>query len=78
MLAEGLTLLTLVLIIEFLQTIAGSSLGFESTPVIDFSVDVGTALLIFPIELVLKKVIKSGADYKKFLKMVQPKELTAE
>ena len=71
LLAEGLTLLTLVLIIEFLQTIAGSSLGFESTPVIDFAVDVGTALMIFPVELILKKVIKSGADIGKFKKMLR-------
>ena len=75
LLAEGLTLLTLVLIIEFLQTIAGSSLGFESTPVIDFAVDVGTALMIFPIELFLKRVIKSGADVTTFKKMVKGEQV---
>lgn len=75
LLAEGLTLLTLVLIIEFLQTIAGDSLGFESTPVIDFTVDVGTALMIFPIEYVLKRVIKSGAELGKLKKMLKGEQV---
>ncbi len=75
LLAEGLTLLTLVLIIEFLQTLAGDSLGFESTPVIDFAVDVGTALMIFPIEFVLKRVIKSGAELSKLKKMLKGEQV---
>ena len=74
-LTAALTLLTIVLIIEFLQTIAGSSLGIESTPVVDFAIDATIALLIFPIELVLKKVIKSGAEIDKLKAMLKPKEL---
>ena len=55
---EGLTILTIVMVIEFLQTVAGGTLGIESTPVIDFLIDVFIALCVFPLEQFLKKLMK--------------------
>ncbi|MEQ9424562.1 MAG: hypothetical protein RJQ09_09105 [Cyclobacteriaceae bacterium] len=75
LLTEGLTLFTIILTIEFLQTIAGSSLGIETSPVIDFAIDASIAVMIFPFELVLKKVIKSGGDKTALKKLLKPKEI---
>ncbi|MEP2509454.1 MAG: two-component regulator propeller domain-containing protein [Reichenbachiella sp.] len=55
---EGLTILTIVMVIEFLQTVAGGTLGIESTPVVDFGIDVVIALCVFPLEQTLKKLMK--------------------
>lgn len=54
---EGLTILTIVMVIEFLQTVAGSTLGIQSTPVVDFGIDVVIALCVFPLEQSLKKLM---------------------
>jgi uncharacterized membrane protein len=56
---EGLTILTIVLIIEFLQAVAQEFFGIETSPVADFAVSVGVALLVFPLEQYLKKVMKA-------------------
>lgn len=56
---EGLTILTIVLIIEFLQAVAQEFFGIETSPVADFGVSVGVALLVFPLEQYLKKVMKA-------------------
>lgn len=53
-----LTVLTLVLVIEFLQTVAQTYLNIQSTPVVEFLINVVVALFVFPIELLLKKVIR--------------------
>jgi len=69
---EGLTILTIVMVIEFLQTVAGGTLGIQSTPVIDFIIDVLIALCVFPLEQFLKKFMKvskqgPGLNGKSFL-----------
>lgn len=56
----GLTVLTLVLIIEFLQSAIGSLFNFQSSPVIDFGLDVFVALLIFPLEHLLRNLMMKG------------------
>lgn len=58
LLTEGLSILTIVLIIEFLQTVAQAYLGLQSTPVVDFLIDVGIALMVLPLEFFLKKVMR--------------------
>ncbi|MDA0195449.1 MAG: hypothetical protein O2887_14435 [Bacteroidetes bacterium] len=62
LLTEGLTLFTIILIIEFMQSVAGSYLGIQTSPVVDFVIDASIALVIFPFEILLEKLIKSGAD----------------
>ena len=59
-LTEGLTVLTIVVIIETLQSAAGSYVQFATSPFIDFLINLCIALVIFPLELLLKKIIKSG------------------
>lgn len=73
---EGLTILTIVMVIEFLQTVAGETLGIESTPVIDFAIDVSIALCVFPLEQFLKKIMKvskegPGLNGKAFLDLLK-------
>ncbi|UXP33950.1 hypothetical protein N6H18_08330 [Reichenbachiella agarivorans] len=58
-LTEGLTILTIVLVIEFLQSVASGYLSIESSPVVDFGINVGIALCVFPLEQFLKKYMKA-------------------
>lgn len=60
LLRSGLTLLTLVLIIEFLQSAIGSLFSFKSTPVVDFLLDASIAFLIFPLERLLRELMTKG------------------
>ncbi len=57
---HGLSILTLIVIIEFLQSIIGGYLDIKSTPVIDFLIDASIAILIFPLEWLLRKLILEG------------------
>ncbi len=66
---NGLTLLTLVFIIELLQNVAMGWFGTVSSPVVEFAIDVFTALMIFPIEVVLRKYMKAE------LRLSQAKDL---
>lgn len=59
-LSGALTVLTLVIIIEFLQSAIGSLIAFKSTPVIDFAIDAIIAIMIFPLENFLRKFITKG------------------
>jgi hypothetical protein len=61
LLKHGLSILTLVIIIEFLQSVLGAYMNVHSTPVVDFLVDVGTAILVFPLEWVLRKIMLEGS-----------------
>ncbi|MEO9851599.1 MAG: hypothetical protein ABJH72_13850 [Reichenbachiella sp.] len=73
---EALTVLTLVLIIEFLQAIAGNYFNVESSPVMDLGISVLIAFLIFPLEQVLKRYLKAeenrgeGLGGKGFLEII--------
>lgn len=74
---EGLTILTIVMVIEFMQTVAGSYLGIQSTPVVDFGIDVSIALCVFPLEQLLKKMMKvektgDGFDGKGIFDFLKP------
>ncbi|MEO9967684.1 MAG: triple tyrosine motif-containing protein [Reichenbachiella sp.] len=76
LITEGLTILTIVMVIEFLQTVAGGTLGIESTPVVDFLIDVVIALCVFPLEQTLKKVMRvskqgPGLNGKSFLDLLR-------
>ena len=60
---SALTILTLVLIIEFLQSALAAYLNVKSTPVIDFLIDVGTALVVFPVERFLRNLMKGEVNF---------------
>lgn len=57
---HGFSILTLVVIIEFMQAVISAFLNVASTPVIDFLIDAGIAIMVFPLEWVLRKLILEG------------------
>ncbi len=57
---HGLSILTLVIIIQFMQAIINTFVEFESTPVMEFLFDVGIAVMVFPLEFILRKLILDG------------------
>lgn len=67
LLSGALSVLTLVLIIEFIQSGAGALLNIQSTPVVDFLVDVFVAFLIFPLENFLRKLLAHGEHGEKLM-----------
>jgi hypothetical protein len=69
-LTEGLTILTIVMIIETVQSVAGSFFSMNS-PFFDFIINLCIALIIFPMENMLKNMIKSG---KMLVKMKKKQE----
>ncbi|WP_420582946.1 hypothetical protein [Reichenbachiella sp.] len=62
---EALTVLALVLIIEFMQAIAVNYLNIESSPVIDLGINVMIAFCIFPLEQALKRYLKAEENRSK-------------
>lgn len=56
---EALTVLALVMIIEFLQAIAVNYFNVQSSPVMDLGVNVLIAFCIFPLEQALKRYLKA-------------------
>lgn len=52
-----LSLLTIILLIQFIQTVASASLFSKTSPVIDFFIQVFVALLILPVEGYLRKLM---------------------
>ncbi|WP_456458625.1 triple tyrosine motif-containing protein [Reichenbachiella sp.] len=73
---EILTVLALVLIIEFLQAIAVDYFNVESSPVMDLGINVLIAFCIFPLEQALKRYLKAeenrgeGVTGKGFLEII--------
>jgi len=43
-----------VMLIQFLQTVLASLIGFKSSPVVDFIIQVFIALVVFPIEILAR------------------------
>lgn len=63
-----LSLLTIILLIEFIQTVIGETILTKNSPVIDFFIQVVVALLVLPVEgylrnLMLKSLDSSGKFY---------------
>jgi hypothetical protein len=56
-LSRLLAFLTLILIVEFVQTMAEYSFETDNSPVIDFFIQVSIALLVLPVESLLRKAI---------------------
>jgi hypothetical protein len=59
LLTKLLTIFTLVLILEFMETIVEAYINIQSSPVIDFAIEVSIALLILPVERVYRKYVIS-------------------
>ncbi len=52
-----LALITLIIIIEFIQTIAENEFADESSPVFDFIVQVTIAIIVLPVESIIRKYV---------------------
>ena len=63
-LSSLLSLLTFILLIQFIQTIVASLITLKSSPVMDFFIQVLIALLILPIESYLRKFMTRTAAKK--------------
>lgn len=61
-LSQFLSTLTVVLLIQFIQVVVVANLTLESTPVADFFVQVGIALLVLPVENFLRKRMIRAAE----------------
>ncbi len=62
-LSRALTFMTLILILEFLETVVESSLNLKSSPIVDFFIEASIAFLILPIERSLRGyLLKPEAD----------------
>jgi hypothetical protein len=61
-LSRLLSLLTVIMLIQFIQTVVASQISFKSTPVIDFFIQVFIALLVLPIEGYLRKFMIRSAE----------------
>jgi hypothetical protein len=57
LLSQLLSLLTVIMLIQLIQTVMSSLISIKTTPVIDFFVQVGIALLVLPVENSLRKYI---------------------
>lgn len=57
-----LSLLSIIILIEFIQTAAGSSFATNSGPVVDFLIQVGVAFVILPVEGFLRKFMLKSID----------------
>lgn len=56
-----LSLITIILLMQFIQTVAGATFSTKSSPVIDFFIQVLVALLILPVEAYLRNVMLRSA-----------------
>ena len=62
-LSRLITFMTLILILEFLETLIESNVNLQSSPVIDFFVEASIAFLILPVEFLLRKYVIQSEDY---------------
>jgi ligand-binding sensor domain-containing protein len=64
-----LSLLSIIILIEFIQTLAGSTISLNSGPVVDFVIQVVVAFMVLPVEgflrtFMLKSIEKNKANRK--------------
>ncbi len=63
-LSRFLSALTIIMLIQFIQTIVAANITFKSTPVAEFFVQVLIALLVLPVEEFLRKrIMKADAQH---------------
>jgi hypothetical protein len=78
-----LSLLTIILLIEFIQTVIGEMILTKNSPVIDFFIQVIVALLVLPVEgylrnLMLRSMDSSGKIYQFLVPKGSPVKETSE
>jgi hypothetical protein len=69
-----LSLLTIILLIQFIQTLIDSVINFKESPVIDFIIQVIVAFLILPVEGFLHDLMSKSLDgSSKLYQMIAPR-----
>jgi cell shape-determining protein MreD len=63
-LSQILTILTVIMLIQFIQTTINSLISIKSSPVIDFFIQVCIALLVLPIEIVARNSMQKIVEKK--------------
>jgi ligand-binding sensor domain-containing protein len=72
-----LSLLTIILLIQFIQTLIDSIISFKESPVIDFIIQVIVAFLILPVEGFLHDLMTKSLDgSSKLYQFIAPKNTT--
>lgn len=72
-----LSLLTIILLIEFIQTVLGATFVTNASPVTDFFIQVVVALLILPVEGYLRNLMLRSLDTKSgFYRLINPEAKT--
>lgn len=72
--SEVLSLLTVIIFIQFLQTAISTAIEIRSSPVLEFFIQVFIALIVFPVENYFRKFMKAAAEGKFQLKIKTGKE----
>lgn len=80
LISRFLSLVTIILLIEFIQTVIGSSIITDDTPVIEFLIQFFVAILILPVEgflrnLMLRSLDSTSVFYKLFSPAATPPKL---
>lgn len=77
-----LSLITIILLIEFIQTVIGSSIISNDSPVIEFFIQVVVALLILPVEGFLRKLMMRSLDssgkFNNFISLAESPKISAK
>jgi hypothetical protein len=73
-LSQILSLLTVVMLIQFLQTVLASLIGSKTSPVIDFIIQVFIALVVFPIEIFARDAMMKYSQGKYLIKRAWDKD----
>lgn len=76
-----LSLITIILLIEFIQTAIGASIVNDDSPVVEFLIQFAVAILIFPVEgflrkLMLRSLESSGGSFYRLLTGEKPEKKT--
>lgn len=72
-----LMLLTIIMLIQFVETIIGDTLSTKTSPVIDFLIQVVIAMMILPIEGYLRELMLRSLDTShRFYRFIAPKAST--
>lgn len=61
LISQILSMLTIIMIIQLVQAAVNTQVTFKTTPVLDFFVQVGLALLVLPVETYLRKLMVRAA-----------------
>ena len=59
--SQILSMLTIIMIIQLVQAAVNTQVSFKASPVIDFFVQVGLALMVLPAENYLRKLMVGGS-----------------